>query len=80
MEALLPLADRIAHLPVEMVTGRYDCCCTPENAYDLAARLPRARLVIVPGGGHTGTEVAMAQAVIHAPVRLYHRILAGEGG
>jgi proline iminopeptidase len=75
---LLDDAHRIAHLPVEMVTGRYDCCCTPENAYDLAAVLPRARLVIVPGGGHISSEVAMSQAVVHAPARLHRRVLSGD--
>ncbi len=73
---LLDEAARIAHLPAEMVVGRYDCCCTPDNSYDLARRLPRARLVVVPGGGHYPTETAMAQAVALAPGRLHDRILA----
>lgn len=74
---LLDEAGRIAHLPVEMVVGRYDCCCTPDNSYDLAARLPHANLVVVPGGGHSAGEPAMAQAVAGAAGRLRARILAG---
>ena len=74
---LLDEAARVAHLPVEIVTGRYDCCCTPDNSYDLAARLPRANLTIVPGAGHFPTDVAMSQAVARAPARLYQRIRAG---
>ena len=73
---LIDDAHRIAHLPVEMVVGRYDCCCTPDNSYDLARRLPEARLVVVPGGGHYGTEPAMAQACAMAPGRLHDRIVA----
>jgi proline iminopeptidase len=73
---LLDEAHRIAHLPVEMVVGRYDCCCTPDNSFDLAARLPRANLVVVPGGGHSSMEPAMAQEVARAPGRLYDRIVA----
>ncbi len=73
---LLDEAHRIAHLPVEMVVGRYDCCCTPDNSYDLARCLPEARLVVVPGGGHYGTEPAMAQACAMAPGRLHDRIVA----
>jgi proline iminopeptidase len=73
---LLDEANRVVHLPVEIVTGRYDCCCTPDNSYDLAARLPSANLTIVPGAGHTPTETAMAQAVARAPERLRQRILA----
>jgi proline iminopeptidase len=74
---LLDDAPRIAHLPIEMVVGRYDCCCTPDNSFDLAARLPRANLVVVPGGGHTSTEPAMRQEVARAAARLRDRILAG---
>jgi len=73
---LLDQAPRIAHLPIEMVVGRYDCCCTPDNSYDLALRLARANLVVVPGGGHSSMEPAMAQQVARAPARLYDRIVA----
>lgn len=76
---LLDDAPRIAHLPVEMVVGRYDCCCTPDNSYDLAQRLPHANLVVVPGGGHYPTETAMAQAVALAPARLHDRIIGRNG-
>ncbi len=73
---LLDDAPRIAHLPVEMVVGRYDCCCTPDNSFDLARQLARSNLVVVPGGGHYPSEPAMAQAVALAPARLHDRILA----
>ncbi len=75
---LLDEASRLAHLPVEIVTGRYDCCTTPDNSFDLAGRLPLASLTIVPGGGHYPTEVAMAQAVAQAPLRLYRRIVGED--
>jgi proline iminopeptidase len=73
---LLDEAGRIAHLPVEMVVGRYDCCCTPDNSFDLAQRLERANLVVVPGGGHSSMEMAMSQEVARAPGRLHARIVA----
>ena len=73
---LLDEAYRIAELPVEMIVGRYDCCCTPDNSFDLARQLKRANLVMVPGGGHSSTEPAMSQAVALAPGRLYDRIIA----
>lgn len=53
-------APRIAHLPAILVTGRYDMCTPPNNAWDLAKVLPKAELRIVPGGGHYPTEHAMA--------------------
>ncbi len=73
-DQLLDDAHRIAHLPVEMVVGRYDCCTPPENSWELAQRLPSAHLVVVPAGGHYPTEPAMAQAVAAAPARLLERI------
>lgn len=75
---LLDNAPRIAHLPTEMVVGRYDCCCTPENSYDLATRLPNAVLTVVPSGGHSSNEPAMRQEVARAPARLRARILQGK--
>lgn len=55
-------AVRIAHLPAVLITGRYDTCTTPDNAYDLARALPKARLRIIPGAGHYPTEHALATA------------------
>jgi proline iminopeptidase len=62
-DELLRNAHRIAHLPVYLITGRYDCCTTPENAHDLKAVLPGATLEIVPGAGHYPTEPTFARAV-----------------
>jgi proline iminopeptidase len=53
-------ASRIAHLPAILVTGRYDMCTPPNNAWDLAQVLPKADLRIIRGGGHYPTEHAMA--------------------
>jgi len=76
---LLEDSPRIAHLPIEVVTGRYDCCTPPSNSYDFCAALPNAHLTIVPGGGHFPTEIAMSHEVARAPGRLYERIVAGGG-
>jgi proline iminopeptidase len=76
---LLEDAPRIAHLPIEIVTGRYDCCTPPSNSYDFRAALPNAHLTIVPAGGHFPTEPAMAPEVARAPARLYDRIATAGG-
>ncbi len=65
-DALLRDADRLENLPVSIITGRYDCCTTPANAWDLKQRLPHARLEIVPAAGHYPTEPAFARAVARA--------------
>ena len=63
---LIEEADRLGNMPVLLVTGRYDSCTTPDNAYDLAQQLPAADLRIVAGAGHYPTERAMAVACIQA--------------
>lgn len=62
-DQLIRDAQRIAHLPILQVTGRYDTCTTPDNAFDLARFLPGSRLKIVPAAGHYPTEPAMAAAL-----------------
>jgi proline iminopeptidase len=73
-ELLDNAAATIAELPVEMVVGRYDCCCPPNNSFDLAQRLPLCNLVVVPGAGHKASEVAMSAPCSQAPDRLRLRI------
>ncbi len=65
-DQLLREADRLAGIPVHIITGRYDCCTTPENAFDLAQAVPHAVLEIVPGAGHYPTEPTFARAVARA--------------
>lgn len=65
-DELLRGAHRLAGMPVHIITGRYDCCTTPENAFDLARAVPHAVLEIVPGAGHYPTEPTFARAVARA--------------
>ncbi|WP_421837035.1 alpha/beta fold hydrolase [Novosphingobium sp.] len=65
-DQLLRDAHRLAGIPVHIITGRYDCCTTPENAFDLAQAVPHAVLEIVPGAGHYPTEPTFARAVARA--------------
>ncbi len=65
-------AKKISHLPAILVTGRYDCCTPPSNAYDLKSVLPLADLRIINGGGHYPTEQTMAIAVSVAAQDMAH--------
>lgn len=53
---LLDGVDRIRHLPAVIIQGRYDLCCPPVTAYDLARRWPEAALHIVADAGHSSLE------------------------
>jgi proline iminopeptidase len=78
-EELLRNADRLAHMPVSIITGRYDCCTTPANAWDMAQCLPHARFEIVPGAGHYPTEPAFGRAVARAAQSFVAEIGCLEG-
>ncbi len=73
-DQLIKDAHRVAHLPALLVTGRYDCCTTPENAYDLKQLLPNAELRIIGAAGHYPTEQMLATAVAHASNDLWRRV------
>ena len=65
-DGLLRNADRLDAMPVSIITGRYDCCTPPSNAWTLARHLPHAQLEIVPGAGHYPTEPAFGHAIARA--------------
>ncbi|MFU8849787.1 prolyl aminopeptidase [Micromonospora sp. SL1-18] len=63
---LLDGVDRIRHLPAVIINGRYDLCCPPASAYDLARRWPEAELRIVPDAGHSAAEPGIARELLRA--------------
>ncbi|MGX6600515.1 prolyl aminopeptidase [Micromonosporaceae bacterium Da 78-11] len=63
---LLDGVDRIRHLPAVIVQGRYDLCCPPATAYDLARRWPEAELQMVAGAGHSSQEPATTDRLVRA--------------
>jgi proline iminopeptidase len=57
---------RIAHVPAEIIQGRYDMICPPETAAQLAMHWPAARLTIVPDAGHSAIEPGIRAALLRA--------------
>jgi proline iminopeptidase len=70
---LLGHMDRIAHIPAEIVQGRYDMVCPAETAFDLAAAWPRARLTVVSDAGHSALEPGVRTALVSAVERFRRR-------
>jgi proline iminopeptidase len=70
---LLGHMDRIAHIPAEIVQGRYDMVCPCDTAFDLAAAWPRARLTVVPDAGHSALEPGVRTALVAAVERFRRR-------
>ncbi|MBS3958401.1 MAG: prolyl aminopeptidase [Xanthomonadaceae bacterium] len=63
---LLRDAHRIRHIPGTIVHGRYDVVCPVQNAWDLKAAWPEAKLIIAPTAGHSAFEPEIASALVEA--------------
>ncbi|MCY7274006.1 MAG: prolyl aminopeptidase [Phormidesmis sp. CAN_BIN44] len=68
-DQLLQNCDRIRHLPIVIVQGRYDVVCPMTSAWDLHKALPDAELVVVPDAGHSMMEPGIRSALIEASDR-----------
>jgi len=66
---LLGHMETIAHLPGEIVQGRYDMVCPAVTAFELAASWPAARLTLVPDAGHSALEPGVRRALVAAVER-----------
>lgn len=71
---LLAHMDRIAHVPADIVQGRYDMVCPPVSAFDLAAAWPSARLTLIPDAGHSALEPGTRRALVAAVERFRDRL------
>lgn len=63
---LLKNADKIRHIPIYLVNGRYDMICPPISAYRLHKKLPESRLIIAEGAGHWLGDRPVEKAVLEA--------------
>jgi proline iminopeptidase len=66
---LLRGAKELGSVPTTIVQGQLDLVCPPIAAAALAAAMPHARLVLVPGAGHSASEPALAVALKEAVER-----------
>lgn len=61
-EDLLNAAKKIK-VPLILVQGRHDLVCPAKSAIALKEAVPHAKLILVPDGGHSTKEKAMAKAL-----------------
>ena len=66
---LLGGMQHIAHLPADIIQGRYDMVCPARSAFDLFESWPNARLTIVPDAGHSALEPGIRRALVAAVER-----------
>ncbi len=65
-EQILNQADRIRDIPTTIIHGRYDMICPVNQAFELKAQLPAAKLVICNHAGHSAMEPEITQALVDA--------------
>jgi proline iminopeptidase len=63
--------------PAIIVQGRYDIICPIVTAYRLAEDWPNAQLDVIPDGGHSGMDPAIARAQIRAGDRMKNMLSQG---
>lgn len=63
---LLEQLVKVKHLPCTIVQGRYDVVCPPITAYKVHQIWQGSKLVMVPNGGHSAMDPAIAEALVQA--------------
>jgi proline iminopeptidase, Neisseria-type subfamily len=61
---ILENVDKIRHLPVTIVQGRYDVVCPMTSAWELHKALPEAEFIVVPDAGHSVSEPGITSALV----------------
>lgn len=61
---------RIAHIPGDIVQGRYDMICPPESAYRLSENWPNGRLHMVRNAGHALSEPGISAELVRIMDRI----------
>lgn len=70
---ILDNCDAIAHIPCEIIQGRYDIVCPPQSAYELHQKLPLSNLHIIVDAGHSSVERGISRG-IHTALKKFQFI------
>ena len=55
---------KIAHIPTNIVQGRYDVVCPMTSAWELHKKLPKAQFDIIQDAGHSMLEIGIQKKLI----------------
>jgi len=62
-DQILKGCKKLKDMPVTILHGELDLCCTPDNAYRLHVALPHSTLTMVPACGHRSNDAMKAARV-----------------
>ena len=57
---------KLAHIPTDIIQGRYDMVCPPITAWELSHAMPHANFQIVDDAGHSAMETGITSALVAA--------------
>ena len=63
---LLKNIQKLKHIPITIVHGRYDMVCPINQAYAIKRALPHTKLIIIPNEGHSSTQPGIKRALRRA--------------
>ncbi len=58
--------QRLAHIPTQIIQGRYDMVCPPVTAWELSRAMPHAEFHMVEDAGHSAMEPGITSALVAA--------------
>ncbi|KAM0548805.1 hypothetical protein ACHAPJ_009661 [Fusarium lateritium] len=56
--------DKIRHIPLTIVQGRYDIICPPRTAWELHISWPGSSIFLIPRSGHSAAEPGIYNKLI----------------
>ncbi|MDI1309647.1 MAG: prolyl aminopeptidase [Methylotenera sp.] len=65
-DLLAEVRDKLAHIPTDIVQGRYDMVCPPITAWKLSQAMPHASFQMVEDAGHSAMETGITSALVAA--------------
>jgi proline iminopeptidase len=65
-DLLAEAKEYLAHIPTQIIQGRYDMVCPPVTAWELSRAMPHAEFHLIEDAGHSAMEAGIASALVAA--------------
>jgi proline iminopeptidase len=69
-DLLAEAKTKLAHIPTQIIQGRYDMVCPPVTAWELSRAMPHASFHIIEDAGHSAMEAGITSALVAATEKL----------
>jgi proline iminopeptidase len=65
-DLLAEAKEKLAHIPTQIIQGRYDMVCPPITAWELSHAMPHAEFHMIEDAGHSAMEAGITSALVAA--------------